>query len=93
MPIKRPILRYCVLAFLFVITIGYEIPYLRDVLRDEGRTVPFFTIETGTDHVSVASREAVQAGIHRGDERLGPSGTRPNKTAKTQRQLSEGSGG
>jgi sigma-B regulation protein RsbU (phosphoserine phosphatase) len=67
-PIKRPILRYCVLVFLFAITIAYEVPYLHDVLRDEGRTVPFFAIETGTDRVSIASKEALQAGIHRRDE-------------------------
>ncbi|HMK29980.1 MAG TPA: SpoIIE family protein phosphatase [Terriglobales bacterium] len=68
MPIKRPIFRYCVLTCLFAITVAYEIPYLRDVLRGEGRSVAFFGIESGTDHVSTASKEASEAGIHRGDE-------------------------
>jgi phosphoserine phosphatase RsbU/P len=67
-PIKRPIFRYCLLAFLFAITVAYEVPYLHDVLRDEGRSVPFFAIESGTDRVGTASKEALQAGIHRGDE-------------------------
>lgn len=68
MPIQRPILRYCLLAFLFAITVAYEGPYLREVLRGEKRSVPFFAIEAGTDRVSMASKEAMQAGIHWGDE-------------------------
>jgi hypothetical protein len=44
-PIKRPIFRYCVLVFLFAITMAYEIPYLHDILRDEKRTIPFFVID------------------------------------------------
>ena len=68
MPIKRPILRYSFLAFLFAITVAYEAPYLRDVLRGENRSVASFAIGAGTDRVSSASKEAIQAGIHRGDE-------------------------
>jgi len=67
-PVKRPIFRYCVLAFLFAITLAYEVPYLHDILRDETRSVPFFTIETATDRVDTVTNEAARAGIHRGDE-------------------------
>ena len=74
MPLKRPIFRYCVLAFLFVITVAYEAPYLHDVLRDETRKVPFFTMETGTDRIDIVTTEAVQAGIHKGDELLSIGG-------------------
>ena len=70
MPIKRPIFRYCVLVLLFAITIAYEVPYLRDVMRGEARSVPFFSMETGTNRVSSATNDASQAGIHRGDEIL-----------------------
>ena len=68
MPVKRPIFRYCVLAFLFAITLAYEVPYLHDILRGETRSVPLFTIETATDRVDTVTNEAAQAGIRRGDE-------------------------
>ena len=68
MPVKRPIFRYCVLAFLFAITVAYEAPYLHDILRDETRNAPFFTIQTATDRVDTVTNEAAQAGIRRGDE-------------------------
>jgi hypothetical protein len=71
-PVKRPILRYCILACLFAITVAYEAPYLHDILRDEARSVPFFTIESATDRVDAVTSEAVQAGIHNGDEVIPP---------------------
>ena len=76
MPVKRPIFRYCVLAFLFAITVAYEVPYLHDVLRDQaqGRHVPFFSIEAATDRVDIVTRDAAQAGIHKGDEVLSIDG-------------------
>jgi phosphoserine phosphatase RsbU/P len=73
-PVKRPILRYCVLAFLFTITVAYEAPYLHDILWETTRTVPFFSIQTATDRVDVVTTEAAQAGIHRGDEVLSIDG-------------------
>ena len=77
-PVKRPILRYCVLAFLFAITVAYEVPYLHDVLRDQTRDVPFFTMETATDRVGIVTRGAAQAGLHKGDQVLSIDG-RPSK--------------
>ncbi len=74
MPVKRPIFRYCVLAFLFAITVAYEAPYLHDILRDETRNAPFFTIQTATDRVDTVTNEAAQAGIRRGDEVLSIDG-------------------
>ena len=74
MPVKRPIFRYCVLAFLFTITVAYEAPYLHDILWETTRTVPFFSIQTATDRVDVVTTEAAQAGIHRGDEVLSIDG-------------------
>jgi sigma-B regulation protein RsbU (phosphoserine phosphatase) len=67
-----------VLAFLFAITLAYEIPYLHDILRDETRKVPFFTMEGATDRVDIVTNEAAQAGIHKGDEVLSIDG-RPYK--------------
>lgn len=74
MPVNRPYFRYWVLAFLFAITVAYEVPYLRDILRDETRKVPFFTMETATDRVDTVTKEAAQAGIHKGDEVLSIAG-------------------
>ncbi len=74
MPVKRPIFRYCVLALLFASTVAYEVPYLHDILRDETRKVPFFTMELATDRVDIVTKEAAQAGIHKGDEVLSIGG-------------------
>jgi hypothetical protein len=49
-----------VLAFLFAITLAYEVPYLYDILRDQTRSVPVFTIETATDRVDTVTNEAAQ---------------------------------
>jgi sigma-B regulation protein RsbU (phosphoserine phosphatase) len=73
-PTKRPIFRYCVLAFLFVITLAYEVPYLHDILRDQNRSVPFFNIEEATDRVGIVTREAANAGIRKDDEVLSING-------------------
>ena len=67
---NRPIFRSGVLAFLFVITIAYAAPYLHDILRDETRKVPFFSMETGSNRVDITSKEAAQAGIRKRDEVL-----------------------
>jgi phosphoserine phosphatase RsbU/P len=67
-PVKRPIFRYCVLAFLLAITVAYEVPYLNDILREETRNVPFFNIKTASDRVEGVSKEATEAGIKEGDE-------------------------
>jgi phosphoserine phosphatase RsbU/P len=72
-PIKRPIFRYCVLALLFAGTVAYEIPYLHDILADN-TSIPFFAPELASDRVGIASREAVQAGINKGDEVLSING-------------------
>jgi hypothetical protein len=73
-PVKRPIFRYCVLAFLFAITVAYEVPYLHDILRDETRKVAFFTMEAATDRVDIVTKETAQAGIQKGDEVLSIGG-------------------
>jgi sigma-B regulation protein RsbU (phosphoserine phosphatase) len=72
-PTKRPIFRYCVLAFLFAITLAYEIPYLHDVLWDKTK-VPLFTMQLATDRVAYADKDAAAAGIHKGDEILAIDG-------------------
>lgn len=74
MPIKRPIFRYALLAFLFATTVAYEVPYLHDILRDETRSVPFFAMEVASNRVNLVTREAVQAGIRQGDEVLSIDG-------------------
>lgn len=73
MPSQRPIFRYCVLGFLFVITAAYEVPYLHDIVTDK-TVVPFFFMELASDRVAVASKDAAQAGIHDGDEVLSING-------------------
>ena len=74
MPIKRPIFRYCVLAFLFAITVAYEGPYFHDILRDETRRVPFFNLQEATDRVGIVTANAAKAGIRKGDEVLSIDG-------------------
>jgi len=66
-PVKRPIFRYCVLVFLFAITLAYEIPYLHDIVRDEKRSVPMFTMESASDRVNMVTKEAAAAGVRNGD--------------------------
>jgi sigma-B regulation protein RsbU (phosphoserine phosphatase) len=73
-PTKRPILRYCILAFLFAITLAYEAPYLHDILRDQNRSFPFFNIEEATDRVGIVTQEAAKAGIRKDDEVLSIDG-------------------
>jgi phosphoserine phosphatase RsbU/P len=72
-PTKRPILRYCVLVFLFAITLAYELPYLYDVLWDKTK-VPLFTMQLATDRVAYADKDAEAAGIRKGDEVLAIDG-------------------
>ena len=74
MPTKLPIFRYCVLAFLFAITVAYEVPYLHDILQDQNRSVPFFNIEEATDRVGIVTAEAAKTGIRKGDEVLSIDG-------------------
>jgi len=68
MPIKRPFFRYCVLVFLAAITLAYEARYLHDIVRDEVRTSPFFSIRLATNRVDLVSSEAAKAGIRKDDE-------------------------
>lgn len=74
MPIKRPIFRYAVLAFLFAITVAYEVPYLHDILRDEKRAVPLFVIEAASNRIGFVTENAARAGVRKGDEVLSIDG-------------------
>jgi hypothetical protein len=65
-PSQRPIFRYSVFAFLFAITVVYEFLYLRDILRGERITVPFFATEIASNKI-IASAQASAAGVHDGD--------------------------
>jgi phosphoserine phosphatase RsbU/P len=67
-PSKRPIFRYSVLAVLFVITVAYEIPYLYDIVRDESRHVPFFSMAIDSNRIEFVTKEAAAAGLAKGDE-------------------------
>lgn len=71
-PVKRPILRYSVLAFLFAITILYEVRYIGDIIRDEKTTIPFLFPEAASNKVELVS--PAQAGIHAGDLLLAVNG-------------------
>lgn len=68
MPVKRPIFRYTLLAFLFVITAAFEAPYFYDTLRNETRDSPYFAMQDASNRVKSASLEAVRAGVREGDE-------------------------
>lgn len=70
MPVKVPIFRYALLALLFAITVGYEVPYLHDILREEKRDVPLFSTESGTSILNYVSAKAQRAGFHKGDQLL-----------------------
>jgi len=67
-PTRRPIFRYALLALLFAITVGYEVPYLHDILRDERRTLPLFSTAEGTNRINFVDRRAAAAGLHKGDQ-------------------------
>ncbi|MGB9123294.1 MAG: SpoIIE family protein phosphatase [Candidatus Angelobacter sp.] len=67
MPIKRPIFRYSVLAFLFIATILYEVRYTRDIILGESTDIASVIPETGSNRVRFAAPEAARAGIHVGD--------------------------
>jgi sigma-B regulation protein RsbU (phosphoserine phosphatase) len=55
-------------------TIAYEVPYLRDILRDEKRDVALFSTESGTHTISFVGEKAQKAGLRRGDEILSVNG-------------------
>ena len=74
MPTKRPFLRYALLAFLFAITLIYEVRYVGDVLRAEKNDLPFFVVGTASNRVAFATPEAKHLGIQNGDEMLAVNG-------------------
>lgn len=74
MPSKRPVFRYALLALLFAMTVAYEVPYLRDILQDETRSIPFFVTDNASNRVELVSKDAAQAGLHKGDEVLSING-------------------
>jgi sigma-B regulation protein RsbU (phosphoserine phosphatase) len=88
-PTRRPILRYAVLALLFAITVAYEVPSLRDIVRDERRNVPLFTTGDGTDRISFVDRHAAAAGLHKGDEVISVDG-RPYEGVSDWFEISRG---
>jgi sigma-B regulation protein RsbU (phosphoserine phosphatase) len=66
-PIKRPIFRYCVLVFLFITTILYEVRYTKDIIHGESTYIASFTLNTASNKVGSVTPEAARAGIHMGD--------------------------
>ena len=62
------------LALLFAITVAYEIPYLRDILRDERRQVALFSTESGTNTINFVQQNALDAGIRKGDQIVSVNG-------------------
>jgi phosphoserine phosphatase RsbU/P len=71
---KRPIIRYLLLAVLFATAVAYEVPYLRDILRDEKRDVPFFMMDSASDRVGFVTSDALKTGLRKGDEILSVNG-------------------
>lgn len=74
MPTQRPIFRYDVLAFLFLITMLYEVRYTHDILRDEHRETAFFVPQPVSNKIILLSPGAAKAGIHVGDLLLAVNG-------------------
>lgn len=70
MPIKRPILLYSLLAFLFAITLLYQLRYVPDLIHREQTHIPFFSVDPGTNSVALVTRESASLGIHKGDRVL-----------------------
>ena len=68
MPAKRPILLYCLLAIVFVITLAYQVRYLPQWARRETRVIPFFFTGSGNNLVEFTSPKAVGFGLHKGDQ-------------------------
>jgi len=73
-PIKRPLFRYSVLAFLFAATLVYEARYLHDVLRDARTNVEAVAPAPGSNRIQYLDPGAVRAGIHAGDLLLAVNG-------------------
>jgi sigma-B regulation protein RsbU (phosphoserine phosphatase) len=73
-PTRRPIFRYAVLTLLLAITVAYEVPYLRDILRGERRSVPLVATGDGTDRITLVDSKATGLGLHTGDEVLSVNG-------------------
>ena len=74
MPVKRPIVRYALLALLFALTVAYEVPYLRDIVRDEKREIAVFSTESGTNQISFVAKKARELGLRPGDQLLSVNG-------------------
>ena len=74
MPTRRPIVRYIVLAVLFLITAVYEAFYLRNIVQDERRTVPLVIVKAASNQIAFVSQSAAQAGLERNDRILSVNG-------------------
>jgi phosphoserine phosphatase RsbU/P len=86
---KRPIFLYAVLAGLFAITLLYQIRYVPDFIQREKITFPFFFVESGSDRVTISSREMVARGMRNGDELLSVNGVPFRGTAQLAQAFNE----
>ncbi len=67
MPTTRPTFRYALLAFLFVITVVYQVRYIHDILRDEAIEIPLLLPGSANNKIVFTTPAAARAGIHPGD--------------------------
>ncbi len=81
MPVKRPIFLYSLLAGLFAITLLYQARYLPDFVHGEARSFPFFFVDSGSNRISLVTRETTGLGIHNGDQLLAVNGVPYTGTA------------
>jgi phosphoserine phosphatase RsbU/P len=73
-PIKRPTFLYSLLAFLFAITLLYQIRYVPDLIHREQIHIPFFSVDVGSNSLTLVTPEAAGLGIHKGDHLLAVNG-------------------
>jgi phosphoserine phosphatase RsbU/P len=73
-PIKRPTFLYSLLAVLFAITLLYQLRYVPDLIRHEQIHVPFFSLDPGSNSMTLVTPESSGLGIQKGDRLLSING-------------------
>lgn len=74
MPSRRPILLYCVLVFLLVITVTYEVAYWRTMIRLDRFDFPTVAMSMASNEIDVKD-SARYIGLQTGDRLLAVNGT------------------
>jgi sigma-B regulation protein RsbU (phosphoserine phosphatase) len=73
-PVQRPVFRYALLALLLLITVVYEIRYMRDEFRSNRVAVPSFSLYSADNTISAVNPAAAKAGLKTKDVLLTVNG-------------------